>query len=150
MRSDYGMKVSLPGVDVKKASKRELSVHNRSDYLKVDPLEEPLLFGFFEFNVNIATNQFKKFKTIKHKFGFTPQVIAHFVRRSNNAYGLLPYYFNDSGIDAGFFRFMLYPLANDKEVSFNWLTSSTSVGSEGGDETFDVRYYIFANKPKDK
>jgi len=130
----YGIKVSLPGVDVKSASIKDLSL--TSDFAS----QKGLLFDRVSYTFSGAPNSKQTLVTINHGLGYIPAFWAYFQDKSSNSnrYDMVPYVAQDS--DGFFETITLY--MDTQDLKFIFESENSSPPDKSGDE-FIFKYYVF-------
>lgn len=87
--ADYGIKISLPGVDVDLATPEECALHSGYPNLKIkrgaDPVHSDILSYTFSSDPNNGT--YTLF-TKAHGYSYTPNGLVYFIAHDNNIYGM--------------------------------------------------------------
>lgn len=143
MSQDFGLKISLPGYDVKTASPEQCSVHSSYDSMKVrldssNPQEGNILVTF---NDTPAAGTYL-ITVIRHNYGYIPAYYFFFdVRGSSNNTGIeIGNAFPLDALSEAYFQ----AVPDTQNIAFNLVITPASTDVLTG-EYFAFRYYIFAN-----
>lgn len=141
--SDYGLKISLPGIDVKTATPEQCSIHSSYDSLKIkldnaNPQEGNILITF----TDTPTAGTYNITTIHHGYDYIPAYYFFFdVRGSSNNLGVevgnqFPL---DESVDAYF-----EAIPDSQNIVFNLVITPFS-SDVLINHYYAFRYYVFAN-----
>lgn len=140
--SDFGLKISLPGVDVKTATPEQCSIHTSYDSLKVridnqNPQEGNILITF---NDTPSAGTYN-ITTIHHGYGYIPAYYFFFDTLSSNTQ-------TDAevgsifGLDADHAS-IFQAIPDDQNITFNLVTDGVFDTLAG--KFYAFRFYVFAN-----
>lgn len=138
--SDFGIKVSLPGIDVLTATPEQCVIHSGYPSPKIKMDSDPVHFGTlrFTFETDLTKSTDVLLKTIEHGYDYIPWVVGSISLDSTNG-GILESL--SPLAPAG--TLYIWMEVDDSEVrlyahdAFNWISAS---------DTMDVSYYIFAEE----
>lgn len=135
--SDYGIKISLPGVDVLKATPEDCAVHSSYDTFKIDDHADPAHFGVVKITFTKDSASATLF-SFKHGYDHRPSCMAHNYdgSRPNNPYAIGGKFFiqGDTYINT---------VVDDTYFRVKLVKGSFQPPNMTG-KSYTIRYYIFA------
>lgn len=141
MSQDYGLKISLPGYDVKTATPEQCSIHSSYDSLKVkldinNPQEGNILVTFQD---TPAAGTYEVC-AIHHGYEYIPAYYFFFdLRSSSNQLGFeVGNLFPVDALQQAYFQ----AVVDTENITFNFVTNGNDVMVN---EFFAFRFYVFAN-----
>lgn len=135
---DYGMKVSLPGYDVKTATPEQCAVHSSYPPFKAKTNQNPPHFATLvvDFTATITQNLTQTVYSFSHEYSYTPATFPNII--FDDGAGTVVTGIGFTGVGANLSIFA-YANATDFLVTiydnFNYTSNSA---------TLTVSYYIFA------
>ena len=141
MSQDYGLKISLPGFDVKTATPEECSIHSSYDSLKVkldpnNPQEGNILVTFQD---NPALGTYPIY-TIHHGYGYIPAFYLFFDIQGSNA---------NTGTETGsifplnaMYDAWIQAVPDTQNIVISFVTDGNTLISGN---YYAFKYYVFAN-----
>jgi hypothetical protein len=143
MSSDYGVKVSLPGYNVKTATPEQCVIHSNYDTFKVNRHASPAHFGVVHvvFNTSPGISTTTNIYTKNHPYGYQPSTWVH---AEQTTAASVPYLQTidgelSTGVDDNFIFY-----ATTTQFKIDFVRGGFSTGGSMVGRTYNFRYYIFA------
>lgn len=142
MSQDFGLKISLPGVDIKTATPEQCSVHSSYDTMKVKLDSNNPQFGniLVTFADNPQTGTFPIY-TIHHGYGYIPAFYLYSSTR-DSSHSLQSEFGNKFFLNAGNLSYF-QAVPDAQNIVFSYIANHDTENTTG--EFFAFRFYVFAN-----
>jgi len=141
MSENWGIKISLPGIDVTKATPEQCVIHSQYDTHKINDHASPAHYGVIHVTVQNepATNSTTNVLKINHGYTYRPASFVHIndPLQGSSPYGLTGSYF----IGGGNF---LNAYTTGTQFRVDLVKGGFGVPMVG--EQFTIRYYLFAEE----
>lgn len=139
MAESWGIKISLPGVDVNKATPEQCVIHSKYDVHKINDHANPPHYGVLVLNVvnEPASPSTTNILTINHGYAYRPAAFIHIRDSGSNPPFLVT---GHRSLDA-FDQSYLQAYTTDTQFRID-LVKNGPITLAG--RVFNIRYYIFA------
>lgn len=140
--ADWGIKVSLPGYDVKTATPEQMSIHSGYPSPKIDSRSSPAHFGTstYTFSSEPAAGAVIDLVTVAHGYGYTPAAISYMKDLASGNFYFLPLFFNPAGSDQ---RIVYFTDGTNFKAQYRGETLGLPHQPVNG-TSWTFKYYIFS------
>lgn len=144
---DAGLKISLPGFDVKTATPEQCTIDSDYPTPKIRTDASPAHFGYFTYTFasNPTVNATLNLKTVAHGYGHTPIMICYYQQTNvdyQTGFKVLPWFYTSSN---AYLYVLAYTDGTNFKIDFHRGTDGDFLdATDFTGLTFNFKFYIFA------